>query len=206
MGFAVIDVETTGLRPTHDRILEIGVVLLDNRAIVQGEWSSLVNPGIPVEATFIHGITDDDVASAPPFSSLVSQVRNLLEGRAIVAHNAAFDTAFLNSAFAQVNYPVAIPSSATVCTMELSKIYLPQGRHGLTYAAQRAGLVTNQHHRALSDAYTAAKLLQHYFYCENASIRFADRAVSRNGHITLPCSWVNAQEAARHIAWIDPLF
>ena len=60
-GLAVVDVETTGLNPATDRIIEIGVVTLDERGNVEGEWTSLINPECPVSAQFVHGITDDDV-------------------------------------------------------------------------------------------------------------------------------------------------
>lgn len=128
----------------------------DSRGEFEAEWSSLVNPHRPVTAQFVHGISDDDVATAPSFSSLLPEVAALLEERAVVAHNAAFDVGFLNASFSRAGFPVAIPAAAAVCTMELSKIYLPAGRHSLVAAAERAGVVLEHHHRALADAWTAA--------------------------------------------------
>lgn len=205
MGFAVVDVETTGLDPQRNRIIDVGIVLLNSEGVVEGEWQSLVNPGVPVEATFVHGLSDADVTEAPSFTALLPQIIELLAGRAIVAHNARFDAGFLNAAFARAHYPVTIPPRATVCTMELAKIYLPRGRHGLVPAAERAGIVLSNHHRALPDARTAAALLAHYLDAETRGMRFATEAVSRTGERTMPASWVEAQLAALTVPWIEPL-
>ncbi|MFT3942886.1 MAG: 3'-5' exonuclease [Ancrocorticia sp.] len=200
-GFAVVDVETTGLSPANDRIIEIGVVTLDARGEFEGEWSSLINPHRPVTAQFVHGISDDDVATAPSFSNVLPDVAALLEDRAVVAHNASFDVGFLNASFARAGFPVVIPPAAAVCTMELSKIYLPAGRHSLVAAAERAGVELGHHHRALADAWTAAELLRVYLAAEGAGRRFSERAVSRRGKVTEPASWVEAQLAALNLSW-----
>lgn len=206
-GFAVVDVETTGLSPVTDRILEIGVVLLDKRGQFVGEWSSLVNPLRPVAAEFIHGITDDDVADSPTFSDVLPQLSELLEGRAVTAHNATFDVGFLNAAFQRSHFPMRVPPEATVCTMELSKIYLPRGRHSLASAAERAGIaLPNNHHRALADARTAGELLRMYLQAEARGQRYRAQASSRTGHVTKPASWIEAQMHARALCWPTCLF
>ena len=140
MGFAVVDVETTGLNPRTDRILEIGIVTADGSGRPTGEWSSLVNPGRPVAATVVHGLTDADVADAPPIAEVLPRVTALLAWKVVVAHNAAFDVGFLNAAYRHAGVDFAIPREATACTMELSKIYLPPGRHSLAASARRAGV------------------------------------------------------------------
>ncbi len=204
-GFAVVDCETTGLSPSRDRIIEIGVVLLDDSGGAEGEWSSLVNPGRPVSAQFIHGLSDDDVADAPSFAEILPTLVPLLRGRSIVAHNARFDIAFLNAAFDRSSYPLTFPLDAAVCTMELSKIYLPAGRHSLLEAAQRAGIRAHRHHRALVDAWTAAELLRAYLTAEENGVRYLPQAISRDGRVMLPAAWVDAQERAARIAWPDSL-
>lgn len=119
MGFAVVDVETTGLNPRTDRILEIGIVTADGSGRPTGEWSSLVNPGRPVAATVVHGLTDADVADAPPIAEVLPRVTALLAWKVVVAHNAAFDVGFLNAAYRHAGVDFAIPREATACTMEL---------------------------------------------------------------------------------------
>lgn len=205
-GFAVVDVETTGLNPATDRIIEIGVVTLDERGNLEGEWTSLINPERPVSAQFVHGITDDDVATAPTFAELLPNISSELEGRAIAAHNVLFDVGFLNASFKRSSFPMELPPEATVCTMELSKIYLPRGRHSLTSAAERAGITLSHHHRALADARAAAELLRVYLNAEMRGQRHQPRAVSRRGQVTEPASWIEAQIRARNLAWPVALF
>jgi DNA polymerase III epsilon subunit-like protein len=94
--YAVVDVETTGLSPARDRIVEIAVVRVWAGAILH-RWSSLVNPGVPISpfAVACHGITDADVAGAPPLHALLPVIRRLVAGTTIAAHNATFDRGFL---------------------------------------------------------------------------------------------------------------
>lgn len=206
MGYAVVDLETTGLSPRNDRIVEIGVVVLDDSGEAEDEWSSLVNPERSMRATFIHGLTDADVTEAPALADLLPRIRATFAGRALVAHNASFDVGFLNASFARAGYGLHIPREATVCTMELSKIYLPPGKHGLKAAAERAGVSMPKHHRALADAHTAAGLLRHYLNAEASGTRYAGRACSREGEITRPASWIEARKAAEDLSWPDFLF
>lgn len=201
--YAVVDVETTGLDPTRDRVIDIGILLVDSTGLVQGDWSSLVNPQRPVDATFIHGLTDEDVESAPAFSSLLPRVVELLRGRAVVAHNASFDIGFLNAEFARARYPVTIPRAAGVCTMDQSRIYLPPGRHNLAACLERAGITLPVKHRSIADAQCSAALLAHYLETELSGVRYADTAQDRHGNLVLPREWERAAEAARSIQWLD---
>ena len=98
--FAFIDLETTGVSPSVDRITEIGIVLVDGDSTIQ-EWSSLVDPGIPIapEIQALTGITNEMVRNAPRFSQLLPTIARLLEGRIFVAHNARFDYGFIKAEF-----------------------------------------------------------------------------------------------------------
>src|SRR5690606_38877192 len=93
-----IDTETTGTRPSVDRVVQIGVCRIE-RGEVTGFFSSLVDPGIPIpaEASAVHGITDDDVRGAPRLAEVFanSTVRALLEGAQPGAYIAPFDRHFV---------------------------------------------------------------------------------------------------------------
>ena len=104
---AIVDLETTGGDPAHDRITEVGIVLVDGDLRV--EWSSLVNPGIPIPGNIqrFTGITDDMVRRAPRFADIAQQVSTLLHGRLFVAHNARFDHGFLRNEFARLSLSFA---------------------------------------------------------------------------------------------------
>lgn len=120
-GYAVIDVETTGLSPRGDRVIEVGVVLLDPHGQPEHEWTSRINPGRPVGATHIHGITDSDVAHSPLFEDVAPHIAGLLQGRAFVAHNARFDASFLRYEFGRANW--SWPSVPMLCTLDASWHY-----------------------------------------------------------------------------------
>jgi len=117
-GYAVIDFETTGLFPQkHDRVVEIAVVLLNVQGELEREWSSLVNPERDVGPTHIHGIHARDVLGAPTFR-VVGHVLDSVRERTIVAHNAVFDSRFLDYELTRAGWPEPRPLSA-VCTMNL---------------------------------------------------------------------------------------
>lgn len=92
-GYTCIDFETTGLFPTrHDRVLEVGVVFVDEGGTVEGEWSTLVNPGRDVGPTNIHGITAREILEAPTFADISPILLRSVAGRTVVAHNAPFES------------------------------------------------------------------------------------------------------------------
>lgn len=117
MGYAVIDLETTGFSPARgDRIVEIGVVLIDDSGAVEGEWTTLVNPQRDVGATHVHGIRASDVVDAPLFGDVAAHLVNLLSGRTLAAHNQEFDLRFLRAELAGQGY--MLPATyAALCTM-----------------------------------------------------------------------------------------
>ncbi|HEY9474950.1 MAG TPA: exonuclease domain-containing protein [Mycobacteriales bacterium] len=160
-GFAVIDVETTGFTPRRDRIVEIAVVRTDSCGRVLDEWCTLVNPGRPVGATHIHGITSAQVRRAPRFVDIVGELNVRLAGRALVAHNAVFDLSFLRSEYARAGWEM--PDPPYLCTLEASWIYLPDlVRRRLPDCCEAVGVLPGGAHSALGDARAAAGLLAAY--------------------------------------------
>jgi len=155
---ACVDLETTGGTAAHHRIIEVGIVLLEDGAVV-GEWSSLVNPGVripsPIEA--FTGITNDMVEDAPSFDELRTEVRSRLEGRLFVAHNARFDYGFVRNEFRRAGEKFAAP---VLCTVRLSRaLFREHPRHSLDALIERYGLECGQRHRALGDAAVLPPLL-----------------------------------------------
>ncbi len=95
-GYAVIDVETTGLRPSwNDRVVEIGVVHVTTNGDISGEWTTLVNPQRDLGPQHIHGITAADIRHALTFAAVSGTLLALLKDRVPVAHNLRFDCDFL---------------------------------------------------------------------------------------------------------------
>jgi DNA polymerase III subunit epsilon len=149
-----VDVETTGTDPARDRITEVAVVTVDRDAgeLRTGEWSSLVNPGVPIpsEISWLTGINDPMVRSAPPFAELAERLYDAFEDAIFVAHNARFDFGFLRSEFARAGITW---TARMLCTVRLSRrLYPDRGTHSLDAIAARFGLDDSERHRALGDA------------------------------------------------------
>jgi DNA polymerase III subunit epsilon len=157
--YAFVDLETTGADPSRDRITEIGIIWVDD-GMRTGEWSTLVNPGlaIPPEIQTLTGISNDMVRGAPAFETVAGHVRERLEGRVFVAHNARFDYGFLKAAFRSLGQRF---QSDVLCTLRLSRRMFPEhDRHGLDALIARHGLDGADRHRALGDARLIAEFFQ----------------------------------------------
>jgi len=147
---AFVDLETTGLSPTVDRVTEIGVITVDGGRA--SEWTTLVNPGVRVSegSRFFNGIDSNALADAPRFKDIAAELFIRLEGRLFIAHNARFDHAFLKAEFKRVGlefYP------RVLCSVMLSrKLYSMFARHDLDSLMERHGLTAAVRHRALPDA------------------------------------------------------
>ncbi len=160
-GFAIIDLETTGLSSARDRIVEIAVIHADTAGRIVDEWTTLVNPSGPVGPTRIHGITAAEVRRAPRFADVLGEVNSRLAGRALVAHNAAFDLSFLRAEYARVGWD--LPTAPSLCTLDASWTYLPHlSRRRLPDCCWASGIRLEDAHTALGDARATAKLLASY--------------------------------------------
>ncbi len=161
-GFAVVDLETTGFSPRlGDRVAEVGVVLVDDAGRVEDEWCTLVNPERDLGPQHVHGIAAADVALAPTFDRVAPALLRLLEGRVLVAHNAAFDTKFLRAEIGRAGIAAAIDPLACLCTQQLAGRYLT-GSRALAACCATVGVVHDGAHSALGDARATAGLLGHY--------------------------------------------
>jgi DNA polymerase-3 subunit epsilon len=155
--YAVVDVETTGVRAFRgDRIMEIAVVRLDGTVA----FHSLVNPGIPIPP-FVAGLTGIDagmVRKAPPFEAIVDDLLDALQGCVFVAHNARFDWAFVSTEIERARG--LLLQGPRVCTVRLARKLLPDlQRRNLDTVSYHFGIEIEGRHRATGDAVAAAKCL-----------------------------------------------
>jgi DNA polymerase-3 subunit epsilon len=155
--FAVVDVETTGVRAFRgDRIMEIAVVRLDGTVA----FHSLINPGIPIPE-FVAGLTGIDarmIRNAPPFEVIVDSLLAALEGCVFVAHNARFDWAFVSTEIERARG--LLLQGPRVCTVRLARKLLPDlQRRNLDTVSYHFGIEIEGRHRAAPDAIAAAKCL-----------------------------------------------
>jgi DNA polymerase III epsilon subunit family exonuclease len=157
--FVAFDLETTGLDPKTDAIIEIGMVRFDETGILE-EFSTLVNPGMTVseEIENITGITNADVATAPVFGDVREKVSRFFGNSAIVAHNADFDMAFL----AQRGFDFSL--NGVVDTFRLAQMaFMGERSMNLSGLADAAGHSHEGAHRALSDARATVSVFQECF-------------------------------------------
>lgn len=156
---AIIDLETTGMTATADRITEIGIVtVVDGK--VSDEWSTLVNPecSIPEEIQALTGITNDMVRDAPMFRHIARDVHARLAQHLFVAHNARFDYGFVKNEFRRLDMKF---SAEVLCTVRLSRRLYPQYKsHALDALRERHQLTTDGRHRALGDARAAWQFIE----------------------------------------------
>ena len=160
--FAVVDVETTGMRSRRldDRITEIAVVLVcgERRELV---FDSLINPGRPIPGFIsgITGITDQMVRAAPRFEEVCERVLAALSGRIFVAHNARFDWGFVSSELHRAR-DVRLDGTR-ICTVRLARRLVPRAESCSLGALSHLFAFENPaRHRAAGDALVTAQLLQ----------------------------------------------
>lgn len=157
---AVLDTETTGLEPAlGHRIIEIAILRLENWQEV-GQINQLVNPGRPIDpsASRVNKIFDADVANAPPFSHLADDIDRLLDGAIVIAHNAAFDAAFVSAEWMLTDRPPLLNPCA--CTLQLARRRYNFWRNNLSEVARALGVRTGRAHRAMNDVWVTSQIFQ----------------------------------------------
>jgi DNA polymerase-3 subunit epsilon len=149
----VLDFETTGLSPDHgDRAIEIGAVLVEDNEITDS-FQSLMNPGFRI-SSFIEsytGISNSMVEAAPPCETVMEKFAGFVADHPLVAHNASFDTRFLDSEFELI---ARSKSNVMACSMLAARrIYPDAPNHQLGTLVSYCGIDTDgTFHRALADA------------------------------------------------------
>ncbi|WP_437020779.1 DEDDh family exonuclease [Streptomyces sp. enrichment culture] len=154
-GYAVVDVETTGLA-RDDRIISAAVYRLDARGEVEDHWYTLVNPERDPGPVWIHGLTSEVLEGAPLFQDVAEEFSARLDGRVLVAHNAVFDWQMIAREYARARREA--PVRQRLCTIALSKeLGLPLPNHKLESLAAHFGVVQRRAHHALDDARVLAE-------------------------------------------------
>ncbi len=142
-----IDIETTGLSPDRDAIIEIGAVKFKGHR-VEAEWSTLINPGrhIPEFITGLTGIGDAETRNAPRLADALPELEGFVEDAPIVGHNVRFDLGFLQR-MGLFEY------NDVIDTYELASVLMPTAsRYNLGSLGKQLGILLPATHRALDDA------------------------------------------------------
>lgn len=157
--FAVVDIETTGGSPKHEKITEIAVIVHDGHSVID-EFVSLVNPEkyIPPHITALTGITNEMVAEAPKFYEIAAKIIKLTENKTFVAHNVGFDYGFIKNEFKSLGYQF---QRDQLCTVRLSRKLIPGMKsYSLGHLCDELGIINASRHRAAGDARVTVRLLE----------------------------------------------
>lgn len=161
--FVVVDLETTGGAPgVGHAIIEIGALRLHGGRVVD-RFASLVHPGrrLPRFITQLTGISEAMVAEAPPIAAVLPAFADFAADAVLVAHNAAFDLAFLNAALLQLRGSVF--EQPYLCTLRLTRRLVPElRRRSLDALGGHFGIPLVDRHRALGDARITAEVFFHF--------------------------------------------
>jgi len=152
----VLDIETTGLDYTKEKMVEFAAIKLENGKI-KDTYETLINPQqhIRKSSIAIHGITEEMVKDSPKEEEVIEKILNFIGDHPIVAHNAIFDYTFLNE------------SSLRFCKKELTnpridsqqmfkEVYPDLDSHGLEALTKKFNVELINHHRAMDDAMSLA--------------------------------------------------
>jgi DNA polymerase III epsilon subunit family exonuclease len=159
LDFVVVDVEATGAKTPPNRLIELGAYRIRGGRIVD-KFLQLVNPEIPIPrfVASLTGISNDMVKNAPVFAEVAPQWLDFVSDSVLVAHNAPFDTSFLNHEISRVyaNHRMVNPH---LCTVRLSRRAFPDlSNHRLETIAQHFAIPIASRHRAGSDALATAEI------------------------------------------------
>jgi len=159
LDFVVVDVEATGAKMPPNRLIELGAYRIRGGRIVD-KFVSLVNPEIPIPrfVATLTGISNDMVRDAPMFAEVAPKWLDFVSDSVLVAHNAPFDTSFLNHEISRV-YPGHRMVNPHLCTVRLSRRAMPDlANHRLDTIATHFSIPIASRHRAGSDALATAEI------------------------------------------------
>ncbi len=155
--YVVFDIETTGLSPSANKIIEIGAVKIEGGKVVD-RFERFVNPEcpIPYNITVLTSINDSMVMNEPTINEILPEFLRFAEGAILVAHNANFDTSFIKKNAEDLGYPYDF---TVLDTMTLAHVLIPElGRYTLDRLCKQFGVVLENHHRACDDAAATAEI------------------------------------------------
>ncbi len=149
--YSFVDVETTGSHALYGRVIEVGIVRVENKKIVQ-TLSTVINPDQQVDPFIftLTGITQSELDSAPRFFDVLPRIQEILKDSIFVAHNVAFDYGFLKTEFRRYGYAF---QTKRFDTIKLAKMLYPTWKnYNLDSIISHLSIQCERRHRAYDDA------------------------------------------------------
>jgi len=164
--YVALDLETTGLDPKKDRILEIGAVLVQDGRVIDS-FETLINPRIiiPEKIIEVTGINNEMVSTAPIIEDVIEEFLKFCGEEVILGHNLIFDFSFIKRAAINNDFDF---EKLGIDTLKISKTCLKElESRRLDYLCKYFDIEDENHHRALNDAIAAKRLYE--ILCEKYS-------------------------------------
>ena len=162
LDYVVVDLEATGAKMPPNRVIELGAYRICQGRIVD-KFLTLVNPEIPIPrfVVALTGINNDMVKTAPVFADVAPKWLDFVADAVLIAHNAPFDTSFLNHEISRV-FPGHRMINTNLCTVKLSRRVFPGlTNYRLDTVADHFSIPIRHRHRAGSDALATAEVFLH---------------------------------------------
>lgn len=150
--FICLDLETTGLEPDKDRIIEVAVSLFTFDGIID-TYETLVDPEGPISevSMAIHHITDEMVLGKPKIQEILPQILALIGKHIIVGHGIGLDIAFLAAAAKRYQVPCLLSSLPSIDTLRMARLYGESPTNSLEMLREHFNIASEGAHRAMSD-------------------------------------------------------
>ncbi|MCY4523376.1 MAG: 3'-5' exonuclease [Halobacteriovoraceae bacterium] len=180
LSFCVFDLETTGGNLDSDKIIEIGLIKIENLNIID-EKSYLIRPEIKIPEFIqrLTSISQKDVKNSPVIEDVIHEIIEFMGDSILVAHNTSFDIPFFNSVLTRLNLPPL--KNKSICTNLMTKYLIPNIMNSnLAYISKVFQIKHKKAHRALDDAQATAKLLINYLNV------FIQKNVQKINHLYYP--------------------
>jgi len=164
MRYIVLDTETTGLDPDNGhKIIEIGCIEILNRNITNNTFHKYINPNreIDVEASKIHGLTNNILKDKPMFEEIYPEFREYISNSPIIIHNAPFDIGFLKKECSTTSLSNDFLNNEIIDSLKLARKISPGKKNTLDALCERYSVDNSD--RTLHGALLDAKLLAYVY-------------------------------------------
>lgn len=155
--FSVVDTETTGMSPQFNRIIDIGVVIIENLKIAE-TWETMIDPQQDLDPwiTYYTKIKNEHLTGKPKFMEIENKFSKYVNNSVFVAHNVGFDHSFISNELKRLDRDFNVPK---LCTVKLTRKLLPHlENYHLDSVSGYYGIKIKNRHRALPDAYATAQV------------------------------------------------
>ena len=220
----VLDTETTGLSTKQGhRIIEIGCIELVNRRVTGQHYHTFLNPDRDIDegAERVHGISRDDLETAPRFPEIVDELLAFVTGAELVIHNAEFDVGFIDNELKLMKHskPKITQHSDVLDTLKLARKLHPGQRNSLDALCKRYAVDASNRdlHGALIDSELLARVylamtggqtalsLDEEVTAGPSAGAEADAAAQRSSDLNLVVIRASEEEVAAHNALVEKL-